>query len=455
MELHLFLPCPVGVEGLLAQEVARCIGRELPAEAAIRAGVSLRGSMRDVLRINLHSRLAQRVLIQLSRTPYRREQDIYEAAAAIAWEDWFTPAERFRVDITAQHCPLRSLHFAALRVKDAVCDRFRDKAGGVRPDVDPHQPDVRIAVHLDADTCFLYVDTSGEPLFKRGWRVEVGDAPLKETLAAAMVLATGWSATDARPLYDPCCGSGTIAIEAAQLACNIAPGLARRFAFERLRPVDVAAWQRLREEAMDARTLPRPGDEPRVYGSDVSHRMIDFAQRNARRAGVADALSLRGGDALERMPPMGAQAGVLLMNPPYGVRMGVGGQAGAQAGMQQRGGHRKPERQQDRHRDGRQQQQAQQQERWAPSAEDPPTLAAHEFFDRLATHWKKHYTGWSAWVLTSDKALHTMLRLRPSARIPLYNGAIECRLLRFDLHAGAAGGAIAATGAGYPKDSSL
>ena len=158
---------------------------------------------------------------------------------------WFTPRESFRIDFTAQHSPLKSLNFAALRVKDAIADRFRDKTG-VRPDVDPQRPAVRVHLHLSEKHQTVYLDTSGEPLFKRGWREDKGDAPLKETLAAAMLAASGWSqGEDGAPgaceqgqaLYDPCCGSGTIAIEAAQIACNIAPGSQRRFGFEKLVPL--------------------------------------------------------------------------------------------------------------------------------------------------------------------------------------------------------------------------
>ena len=188
--------------------------------------------------LNLHSRLAQRVLVLLSFTEYRNEQDLYRAASEVAWERWFTPRESIKVEVTAQHSPLTSLNFAALKIKDAVCDRFRVKAGGVRPDVNTQWPDVRIYTHLTTDSCSLYIDTSGEPLFKRGWREDKGDAPLKETLAAAMLAASGWADgdEDLLPLYDPCCGSGTIVIEAAQIACNIAPGSLRRFAFEKYLP---------------------------------------------------------------------------------------------------------------------------------------------------------------------------------------------------------------------------
>src|SRR3954471_18595644 len=252
-ELQLFLPCAAGVEGFLADEVHRLTGLAGDDLLIGRAGVMLRATWDQALRLNLHSRLAQRVLVQLSHTPYRAEQDLYEAASAIAWEDWFTPRQSFKIEVTAQHSPLKSLNFAALKIKDAVADRFRNR-GGVRPDVDTQRPAVRIFGRLAAETVTLYIDTSGEPLFKRGWREDKGEAPLKETLAAAMIAASGWDAPV--PLYDPCCGSGTIAIEAAQVACNIAPGLLRRFGFERLLPHQAHVWHQLLDEAKALRHAP-------------------------------------------------------------------------------------------------------------------------------------------------------------------------------------------------------
>ncbi len=395
-QLQLFLPCAAGVEGFLADEVHRLTGLAGDDLLTGRGGVALRASWRDAMLLNLNSRLAQRVLVQLSHVPCRNEQDLYEAASAVAWEIWFTPRERFKVEVTAQHSPLKSLNFAGLKIKDAVADRFRHRAG-VRPDVDTQSPDVRVYAHLTSDSATLYIDTSGEPLFKRGWREDKGEAPLKETLAAAMIAASGWDAT--LPLYDPCCGSGTIAIEAAQVACRIAPGLLRRFGFEKLLPYEVHVWQPLWEEA---KARQRPPSAP-VFGSDVAFRMVDFAVRNAGRAGVADAVQFRGGDALQRMPPT-AEPGVMLVNPPYGERIETAGVAG----RTQRGRER------------------------AQGDE------GGDFFNQLASHWKKNYPGWTAWVLTPDLKLPSRMRLKESRRVPMWNGPIECRLFRFDMVRGSA-----------------
>ena len=407
-QLQLFLPCAAGVEGYLADEVHSLTGLAGQDLLVGRAGVLLRASWRDALRLNLHSRLAQRVLVQLAERPYRNEDDIYAAAADVAWEIWFTPRQSFKVEVTAQHSPLKSLNFAALRVKDAVADRFRAKSG-VRPDVNTQWPDVRVHLHLTSDRAQIYIDTSGEPLFKRGWREDKGDAPLKETLAAAMIAATGWDPHGEQPLplYDPCCGSGTVVIEAAQIACRIAPGLQRRFAFEKLLPHQAHVWSAIKDEAASAVTA---ASVP-IFGSDVSHRMVDFAQRNAVRAGVADAVQLRGGDALQRMPPS-EQPGVMLLNPPYGERIAAAGTAGRNA----------RERMSTVERMGR---------------ETAQTEDGVDFFAQLAAHWKKHYAGWQAWMLTPDLKLPGKMRLKESRRVPLWNGPIECRLFRFDLVAGA------------------
>ena len=405
MALPLFLPCAAGVEAWLAEEVQRVL-----PDAQVhtgRGGVGVDGDPIDVMALNLESRLAQRVLAEVASGPYQSEDDIYALARSVDWQQWITPEHTLRVDTTAHRSPLRSLNFAALRVKDAVCDLLRE-ATGERPSVDTQQPDLQIVLHLGETHASLYVDTSGESLFKRGWREDKGDAPLKETLAAAMLAAAGWRGTpeEGGALHDPCCGSGTIAIEAAQIACGIAPGLKRRFAFERLLPfADAemrAQWQRLKSHAQSrihASAVP-------IFASDVAFRMVDFARRNAQRAGVEQYIQFNGGDALERPAPALPEGlhGTLMINPPYGERIDVAGKAAR------------------------------------PSAQDRDT--PDDFFPRLSAHWKRAYTqhpaGWTAWVLSPDMKLPSAMRLKESRRVPMWNGPIECRLFRFDLIAGSA-----------------
>ena len=408
------MPCAAGVEGLLADEIHQLTGLTGNDLLTGRGGVMANASWRDALRLNLHSRLTQRVLIQLSQTFYRNEKDLYDAAFAVAWEIWFTTKQTFKIEITAQHSPLTSLNFAALKIKDAVADRFRDKRGE-RPDVNTQWPDVRIYVHLTTDSCTLYMDTSGEPLFKRGWREDKGDAPLKETLAAAMLAASGWDAHT--PLYDPCCGSGTIAIEAAQIACGIAPGILRRFGFEKLLPFQPHVWQALQEDARAQEHEPTT----EIHASDVAFRMVDFTQRNAERAGVGQVVQARGGDALQRMPPC-ETPGLMLLNPPYGERIAAAGVAGVSS--------------RDRNREdpgfGRTRDSVDlSRAREVAEGDDDG-----EFFSQLASHWKKNYNGWTAWMLTPDRKLPTKMRLKESRRVPMWNGPIECRMFRFDLMKG-------------------
>ncbi|MEQ1805710.1 MAG: THUMP domain-containing protein [Burkholderiaceae bacterium] len=418
----LFLPCAAGVEALLAQEVQRLLPHA--AVRSQRGGVALHGTVGDVMALNLGSRLAQRVLIQVAAGPYRDETDVYALALGVDWATWITPQHTLRVDTTAHRCPLKSLNFVALRVKDAVCDQLRE-ATGERPNVDTSRPDLPLLLHLDEQVATLYVDSSGEPLFKRGWREDVGDAPLKETLAAAMLAAAGWHGTALAggALHDPCCGSGTIAIEAAQIACGIAPGLKRHFAFQQQLPFCTAEhradWQRrqsLAQAAIHESSVP-------IFASDVSFRMVDFARRNAQRAGVRAAIQFNGGDALERPAPDLAPdlPGTLMLNPPYGERIeALGKAARVDASI-------------------------------APSSHGAASQLPHEadnrraapdFFARLASHWKRAYTthsaGWTAYVLSPDMKLPGLMRLKESRRVPLWNGPIECRLFRFDLIAGSA-----------------
>jgi putative N6-adenine-specific DNA methylase len=398
----LFLPCAGGVEALLADEVQRLGGRHPKAQ---RGGVAVAGDTRLAMRLNLESRLAQRVLWPLAHGAYRHEQDLYDLARdAVRWPDWITPAQTLRVDTTAQRAPLKSLNFASLRIKDAVCDALRD-ASGARPDVDTRHPDLPLALHLTPTHATLYADLSGEALFKRGWRdagAQKGEAPLKETLAAAMLAAAGWQGREEDgALLDPCCGAGTIAIEAAQLACGIAPGLQRRFAFERMLPfrADLAAW---REMQRAARERVRPSPVP-IFAGDVSFRMTDFAARNAERAGVGGAIEFKTADVAQRPPP--ADSGTIVMNPPYGERIAPKGGVGGAT-------------------------------RAARDASFEGADGAAEFYAGLAAHWKRHYAGWTAWVLSPDPKLPSLMRLKESRRVPMFNGPIECRLLRFDIQAG-------------------
>jgi putative N6-adenine-specific DNA methylase len=413
----LFVPCAGGTEALLTQELTRILEGQAHVEPA-RGGVHVTGNAVVAMRINLESRLAQRVLWPLAFGPYESEHDLYDLACTVPWLDWITPEQTLRIDTTAQRSPLQSLNFATLRVKDAICDVVRN-ATGARPSVDTRWPDLPLSLHLSPTHATLYADTSGEALFKRGWRDAQGvkgEAPLKETLAAAMLAAADWQGRpEDGPLIDPCCGAGTIAIEAAQIACGMAPGLQRRFAFERMLPFRTHqnTFARLKDAARARQHAPQVV----VYAGDVSFRMTDFAQRNAERAGVAKAIEFKTADALQRLPP--AERGVMVINPPYGERIDPKGSRGGERVDPH--GHRS-----ERHgpRNSRED---------FEGGSDPGV-----FFSQLAAHWKRHWAGWNAWVLSPDMKLPQALRLKESRRVPMWNGPIECRLFRFDLVAGSA-----------------
>ena len=371
-----FASCPRGLEALLAEEL-RLLGALDPK--SVPGGVAFEGDRRVCCRANLESRLATRVLMRLARTPYRNEQDIYEAALALPWPEWFSEKHTIRVDVNAVRSPLKSLEFATLRIKDAVCDRFRADRGS-RPDVDTRSPDVRIQGFVDRDHVTLYLDTSGEPLNKRGYRKEAGEAPLKENLAAGIVRLTGWDGGE--PLLDPMCGSGTLVIEAAMMALAIPPGHARGFGFERLADFDPRVWNDVREEALARRLPPR---KLAIFARDRYGEELKKARLNLEAAGLAPCVELKQADILDSGAP--ARSGVLVANPPYGARLGEDGE-----------------------------------------------LA--EFYPKLGDTLKKYYAGWRCYLFSGDPRLPKLIRLTTSRRTPLYNGPLECRLYEYRIVAG-------------------
>lgn len=337
------------------------------------------GKLAQAYRVNLHSRIASRVLWRVGGASYHSEQDIFDAALKIDWPELFDVTRTIAVKVDAQRSPLRSLDFVALRVKDAICDCFRAE-GGRRPDVDARTPDIRVHVFLDAREFALYIDTSGKPLFQRGYRRDGGDAPLRENLAAGLLRLAQWDAGEA--LLDPMCGSGTILIEAALQALNIAPGISREFAFEKLRNFDASEWSRQRQNA-HARALPCM--PLAIYGSDLYGSVLDVARANLAAAGLSDVIELNQANALEINAP--APSGVLVTNPPYGVRIGEG-------------------------------------------------AALAKFYPKFGDVLKRRFAGWRAYLLSADMQLPKLIRLKTSRRMPLYNGALECRLFEYKLVAG-------------------
>ena len=373
-----FAPCPRGLEQVLDQEL-RALG--IPLTTATAGGVSFEAPWSTMYWVNLWSHIASRVLWEAGRHSYQTEEDVYRTAYGLSWPDWFASSSSIKVRVTAHRCPLPSLDFLTLRIKDAICDRFVSVTGK-RPRVDTRHPDIRIDAFLDSTSMTLYLDTSGEPLFKRGYRLAAVEAPLRENLAAGLLRLAGWTPNEV--LMDPMCGTGTIPLEAALMARRIAPGLARSFAFERLRPHDAKRWAQLREAA---RLKQRKEIPVAIYASDRDARAVKTAQRLFQAAGVAVDIRLRQEEILSLDPP--ASKGLLVINPPYGVRLGHSQELEA-------------------------------------------------FYPQLGDWLKKKFAGWRAYVLTADPHLRETIGLSPSRRIPLYNGALECRLYEFRIVRGGA-----------------
>ncbi len=376
MTENFFSPCPRGLEAILANELVTLGAQEVRATDG---GVHFTGEFLLSYRVNLHSRIASRVLWRVAMADYRSEQDIYDTVYALPWADWFDTTRTIRVNMAAIKCPLKSLDFATLKIKDAMCDKFRALTGE-RPSVDTHAPDIRIHAFLEQSRVTLYVDTSGDALFKRGVRQYTNVAPLRENLAAGILHLAGWQ--PGTPLLDPMCGSGTFLIEAALMSLNIAPGINRGFAFEKLKNFDAAAWHDLRAQAQAAQktvtALP-------IFGSDLYGDELKAARLNLENAGLLDAVSLNQANVLEISAP--ADHGVLVANLPYGERMG--------------------------------------------DLEELEVL-----YPKLGDVLKKKFGGWNAYLFTSDLRMPKFIRLSVSRRTPLFNGAIDCRLFEYKMVAG-------------------
>ena len=389
MSYSYFCPCPRGLEIALGEELAElaALSPTLKVHQSVPGGAHCSGTLQDAMRLNLYSRIASRVLLRIAQGGYTNENEVFQLALGARWEDWFDTDCTIRVDVNAIKSPLKSLEFVTLRIKDAVCDRFRG-ISGQRPSVNTRTPDMRIWGFLDTRSVTLYLDTSGESLFKRGWRLDTGDAPLRENLAAGLLRTAGWK--PGMPLLDPMCGSGTLLIEAAQMLAGIPPGVGRHFAFEKFKSFKLADWDALRG-AIKPATLP---EQPTIFGSDISGDMLVMARNNLQRAGIQFEIPLKQIDAQEVKPPT-TEPGLLIANPPYGERIGVRG-----------------------------------------DRSQAPDAMATTFFNAFGSTLKQRFAGWTVCLFTADLTLPRMLRLKESKKTPFFNGAIECRLFRFEMVAG-------------------
>jgi len=374
-EQHYFATTAKGVEEVLAAELVRLGAPEVSVESG---GVRFGGGMEAAYRANLWLRTASRVLMPLAEFACETPEQLYLGARTIDWGSYLTPAMTLAVDCNLRDSTLTHSGFVALKTKDAIVDDLRDRFGS-RPNVDTKDPDLRVNVRLFRNRCTLSLDCSGTPLDRRGYRLDRHEAPLKESLAAALVELSGWDGSV--PLLDPMCGTGTIAIEAAMKALRIAPGILRpSFGFQRWLGFDRPLWDRLVEEARQGMlaALPAP-----VCGCDISHSAIAMAHENARRAGVGELISLGRSEIAELAPPPGP--GILIFNPPYGKRLGE-------------------------------------------------EEALKPLYKEIGDVLKQRCKGYTAYLFTGNLELAKSVGLKATRRIVLYNGPIECRLLKYEMY---------------------
>lgn len=372
-EYKFFASVPRGLEIPLSLELSRLGASNVQITDG---GVHFKGGLDICYKANLYTHTAGRVYLTVGTKTYRTERDIYELAYSIEWNEWFSVKQTFRVDVVATNCFLKSLNFVSLKIKDGICDKFR-KTDGLRPNVEPHSPDVRIRGFVDENQVIIFIDTSGEALFKRGFREQTNIAPIRENLACGLLFLSGWE--PGIPLLDPMCGSGTFLIEAARISLNIAPGSSRKFAFEKLKNYDASLWNSILQDALENEL--DDADLP-IYGSDISESAIAAARTNLENAGLADMVKLEKANILDLSAP--AETGIMIANLPYGARMG--------------------------------------------EVEEMRRL-----YPQIGNILKRNFPNWKACFLTSDLKLPKFIGLATSRRIPFKNGNLDCRMYEFKM----------------------
>ena len=364
-----------GLEEILEKELIEFGAKETNI---LNRAVEFQGDQALLYRANLCSRLALRLLVMVDSFQAHNERHLYGKIQHMDWSKYISGKQTFAIDCTAYGERFRHSKYAALTVKDAIVDQFREKTGR-RPSIDTNEPDVKINVHISDIHVDVSLDSSGDSLEKRGYRLEAMEAPISEVLAAAMIILSGWNRQT--PLFDPMCGSGTIVIEAAMMAANKAPGLDRSFGFERWSDFNAELLENLKQELVQNETKPRV----EILGRDRHRRAMAIAERNARRAGVDRNVTIEAGDFMKKEPPF--EQGWIIMNPPYGERLN----------------------------------------------EDDEMEA---FYHEVGFKLKHEYAGYTAWIISSNNKALKRIGLKPDTRIQLYNGALECRYNGYTLFAG-------------------
>ncbi len=374
--MKLVVKTSFGLEDLLVEEL-KSLGAE-NVEKGVRVAI-VEGDQRLMYKINLWSRIALRVLKPIKKFPVKSEHQLYDELKKIDWSKYMSEDDTLAVDAVVNHSVMTHSLYVAQKTKDAIVDQFREKTGK-RPSVDLARPSLRIHVHIASDEAEVSLDSSGDSLHKRGYRQQTGDAPINEALAAGLILLSGWDKQT--PFLDLMCGSGTIVIEAAMMALNIAPGILRReFGFERWRDFDTKIWNDVREEA---ESLKKKEIDFPITGVDLSSMMFSHAKENATEAGILKHISFKN-MSFENYTPESVP-GIILINPPYGGRI---------------------------------------------TSNDLLQL-----YKSVGDQFKKKYAGWKAFVFTANQEAGKNIGLKPSRKIPLFNGKLECRLLKFEMYLG-------------------
>ncbi|MDP3238406.1 MAG: THUMP domain-containing protein [Myxococcales bacterium] len=372
--LPLYATATRGTEPFLAEELETLGCKRIRQD---RGGVRFFAALDEISRVLVHSRIAMRVLYPLRQFESQGAEGLYEAAHSIPWEDWLSRGSTFSIEATLKDTEHTHSGFVALKLKDGLVDRLREK-WGQRPDVDTHNPTFHIVAHLAKTSLSVSLDLSGEPLFKRGYRTATTAAPMKETLAAAMLLASKYDGSE--PFVDPMAGSGTLAIEAGFIATRRAPGLKRTFACESWPSFAPKLKPLLEDIRKEAHAMVRPAPAP-LLARDYDDEVLTALKRNVVTAGLP-ALRIESADATTADPPEGPP-GLVCTNPPYGERLGTGGQKGMKS-----------------------------------------------FFHKLGTNLKR-WDGWRISVLAGNDAFESAFGMRPSSKQALWNGAIACELIHY------------------------
>lgn len=374
-----FASCPMGLSDLLEQEL-KDLG--LKTREKTQAGVLFEGNWAGCYAANLNSRFASRILKPLLDFPAYNEEELYNNVRKHDFTKYIKPDQTLAIDATVKESNINDQRFLAMKVKDAIVDQFREKYG-VRPNVSNDNPDLRIHIRGYKNQYNMALDTSGHSLFMRGYRDRTGEAPLKENLAAGLIGLSGWDKKS--PLVDFFCGSGTLLIEAAMMALNMAPGSHRQsFGFMNLLDFDEAAWNQVLEESQ-ARELDTL--DFKLFGFDHDKRVLEIAKQNAKNAGVLQFIDMKNSPIAIAAPPVELTKGMIITNPPYGARIG-----------------------------------------------DEDNLK--DVYRDLGFTLKNRFQGWDAWILSGNKDLLTEMKLKATAKKFVYNGNIECRFLKYEMYTG-------------------